>query len=160
MINTIYFKAEQKIKRDGKEIIVPAPPDIALENQGAQIMVTITQPKSVIDKLPQSNGTKRVSSLQCKALIDTGSFGCVITPTVAETLKLVQTGYKKINSVLDEKERPAYYASIHFHWGKNKDVSVVECPLKGGFDCIIGRDILMHWNFIYNGRDGYIVICD
>ena len=40
-----------------------------------------------------------------------------------------------------------------------KEIPIVSCPLKN-FDCLIGRDILLHWHFTYNGPDGSVVICD
>jgi len=40
-----------------------------------------------------------------------------------------------------------------------KEVPVASCPLKD-IDCLIGRDIQMHWNLTYNGKDGFIIICD
>lgn len=160
MINTVSFRAQQKIVRDGRTIIVAVPPPLALQNQGPQIMVSVTQPKAVIEKMPSTNGgPQQIKTIQCKALIDTGAFSCVISPRIAEELKLVQTGFKKVNSVQDEQERPAYFAAVHFHWGKSAEVAVVSCPLKG-FDFIVGRDILMNWHFTYNGKDGFIIICD
>jgi hypothetical protein len=65
----------------------------------------------------------------------------------------------KITSVQDEQMQPVFYGFIIFPWGVSKALSLVACPLKG-FDCIIGRDVMMDWNFIYNGKDGFITICD
>jgi predicted aspartyl protease len=158
MINTIPFGAAQQIEKDGKKVIIPVPSQIVLQNGGAIINILITQPKSVAEKL-QKDG-KQIPAIQVRALIDTGAFGSVITPKVVTSLGLIQTGFQKVTSVNNQEDQPAYFARLQFSWGKGKDVQVVSCPLKGNFDCLIGRDILMHWNFTYNGKDGYIVICD
>lgn len=157
MINTIVPQALATIDKDGKKITVPVPPSIILLRQGAQIQIGITHPQSVIEKLIREN--KQPAALLVNALIDTGASNCVISPKIAEQLNLVQTGYRKITSVQDEQDRPVYYCRFNFQWGSGKDISAASCPLKG-FDCIIGRDILMHWNFIYNGVNGIITICD
>ncbi len=93
------------------------------------------------------------------ALIDTGASSTVITPRVADQLRLVHTGFQKVSSVQDEQQQPVYYGFIIFPWGSGKETPIVSCPLKK-FDCLIGRDILLHWHFTYNGPDGSFVICD
>ncbi|HEX2968240.1 MAG TPA: hypothetical protein VHO46_03975 [Bacteroidales bacterium] len=157
MITTIPFAAQQEIEKDGKKLLIQIPPAFALQQGGAVIPVTITHPKSVADKLIKDG--KEIPSINCNALIDTGAFGCVITPEIAQTLSLVQTGFQLVTSVQDQQERPEFYAYIRFTWGKGKEVKVVSCPLTG-FDCIIGRDMMMHWNLTYNGKYGFITICD
>lgn len=130
----------------------------SLQNGGPIIPVVITHPKSVAEQLIKEG--KQVLTVQVNALIDTGAFGSVITPKIVQQLNLVQTGFLKVTSVNNEENQPAYFARLQFNWGKGKDVQVVCCPFKGPFDVLIGRDILVHWNFTYNGKDGYIIICD
>ncbi|MCX6234200.1 MAG: retropepsin-like aspartic protease [Bacteroidetes bacterium] len=158
MINTFHFGGLQQVEKDGKKVLRPLPPHVILQNGGPIIPVIITHPKSVADQLIIDG--KPVPAIQVRALIDTGAFGCVITPDIAQQLNLVQTGFQKVTSVNNEESQPAYFARLQFNWGKGKDVQVVCCPLKGPFDVLIGRDILIHWNFIYNGKDGFIIICD
>jgi predicted aspartyl protease len=93
------------------------------------------------------------------ALIDTGASFTAVSSKVADELNLVQTGFKKISSVLNEQVQPVYYGFIIFPWGNGNEVPIVGCPLKE-FDCLIGRDILNRWYFNYNGVDGSITICD
>lgn len=157
MIVTIPFRGQTVKEEGGKKIVIPVRPSVALQHKGAIIQVTISHPNSVADKL--KNEGKAAPVITVNALIDTGAFGTVISPKVATALGLIQTGVQNVTSVQDQQERPSYFASVQFHWGASKEVSVVSCPLTG-FDCLIGRDILMHWNFTYNGKDGYIVICD
>ncbi|MCX6252004.1 MAG: retropepsin-like aspartic protease [Bacteroidetes bacterium] len=158
MINTFGFGAHQQVEKDGKKIIIPVSPQIVLQNGGPIIPIVITHPRSVAERLIKDG--KQVQAIQCRALIDTGAFGSVITPVIAQQLNLVQTGFQKVTSVNNEEDQPAFFSRIQFGWGKGKDVQVVSCPLRGPFDCLIGRDILVHWNFTYNGKDGYIIICD
>lgn len=158
MINTIPFGGHQVVEKEGKTTIIPISPQIVLREKGAIIPVNITHPRAVASKLSEEG--KPIPSIRCNALIDTGASLTVISPRIADELKLVQTGFQKITSVQDQQDRPEYYAFVQFGWGTGKEVPVVSCPLNGGFDCLIGRDIMMHWNFTYNGRDGYIIICD
>ena len=158
MINTIPFAGHRIVEKDGKQVTIPVSPQLILRNEGAIIPVTITHPKSVSDQLIREG--KQVPSVICNALIDSGASLTAISPKIADQLQLIQTGFKKISSVQDEQDRPEYYAFVVFNWGSGKEVPVVSCPFKGNFDCIIGRDIMMHWNITYNGKDGYIVICD
>lgn len=126
---------------------------------GAFLEVSITHPKSVHQQFTQ-NG-KTVPAKRVKALIDTGASSSVIKPKIAEELKLIHTGYQNVSSVQDEQKRPVYFGAIQFHWGARKEIPLVACPLKGhAFECLIGRDILMHWHLTYNGTDGSITICD
>lgn len=158
MINTFGFGAHQQVEKDGRKIIIPVPSPLVLQNGGPIIPVIISHPKSVSEKLLQEG--KTVPAIPCKALIDTGAFSSVITPHIAKQLNLVQTGFQKVTSVNNEENQPAYFAKIQFAWGRAKDIQVVCCPIQGPFDCLIGRDILIHWNFTYNGKDGFIIICD
>jgi len=157
MINTIRYGGQGEVEKDGKRSIVQIPPSIVLNQMGAFIKVTITHPRIIQEKLKEQG--KSASTVSVNALIDTGASGTVITPRVADQLALVHTGFQKVSSVQDEQERPVYYGFIIFPWGMGKEIPIVSCPLKN-FDCLIGRDILLHWHFTYNGPDGSIVICD
>ncbi len=158
IVNVLPQLAVQAVDgKDGKKIMMPIPPKITLANRGPIIIVEITHPMAVVAKM---NAEKKVPpSVRVNALIDTGAGGCIISPKVAADLQLIRTGVANITSVQDEQQRPAYFAQIMFHWGKKIEVQVAECPIKG-FDCIIGRNVLMHWHFTYNGSTGQITICD
>jgi len=160
MINTIRYGGEGKRKnKDGTEEIFQIPPQFVLNQMGAFLEVTITHPKIVSEEF-QKKG-QNTPSKKVRAMIDTGAFSSVITPQVAKELQLIHTGYQKVSSVQDEQDRPVYYGFILFPWGAGKEIPLIACPLKGhGFECLIGRDILIHWHFTYNGPDGSITICD
>jgi predicted aspartyl protease len=157
MINTIRYTAQGEVEKDGKKLSVLIPPSLVLNQMGAFIQVTLTHPRSVREKFKEQG--KSVPTVSVNALIDTGASGSVITPKVADQLGLIHTGFQKVSSVQDEQLRPVYYGFIIFPWGMGKEIPIVSCPLKN-FDCLIGRDILLHWHFTYNGPDGSIVICD
>jgi len=157
MINTYRYGGQGEVEKDGKKSVVQIPPPVVLNRMGPFIQVSITHPLIIQENLKQQG--KKIPTVSVKALIDTGASGTVITPRVADQLNLVHTGFQKVSSVQDEQQRPVYYGFIMFPWGMGKEIPIVSCPLKN-FDCLIGRDILLHWHFSYNGPDGSIVICD
>ena len=157
MINTYRYGGQGKMKKDGKEIIVQIPSSVVLYQMGAIIKVNITHPQIVQENFKQQG--KSVPTVNINALIDTGASCTVIAPDVADQLGLVHTGFQKVSSVQDEQQQPVYYGFIIFPWGSGIESPIVSCPLKN-FDCLIGRDILLHWHFTYNGHDGSVVICD
>ena len=57
------------------------------------------------------------------------------------------------------EEEPVNFGFVVFPWGNGKEIPIISCELKN-FPCLIGRDILQHWHFTYNGPDGSIVICE
>jgi len=157
LINTYRFNTQSEIIKDEKKQFVDIPAPIVLNRTGAMVVVTITHPISTRDLFKKEG--KNIPIVSVPALIDTGASSSVISPAVADKLDLVHTGYQKVTSVQDEQRRPVYYGAIMFPWGSGKEIPLVCCPLKG-LECLIGRDILLHWNFIYNGVDGSIIICD
>lgn len=157
MINTYWYGGKVKTVKDGKEIEINIPSAIVLNRMGAFVDVIITHPRIVQEKL-RAEGNQ-IPSYKTRALIDTGASNTVISPTVADKLNLVHTGYQKVASVHDEKDRPVYYGFVTFPWGNGKEIPIICCEIKN-FPCLIGRDILQHWHFNYNGPDGSIVICD
>lgn len=157
MINTYRYGGQKQTEKDGKKVIVPVPSQLVLAHMGAFLDVTITHPRIIQENFKQQG--QNVPSISVKALIDTGASSSVIAPKVADQLNLVHTGYQQVTSVQDEQQRPVYYGFIIFPWGSGKEIPIVSCPLKN-IDCLIGRDILIHWYFTYNGIDGSVVICD
>lgn len=157
MINTYRYGGRGKVEKDGKKSIVQILPSVVLNQMGAFIKVTITHPRIVQENFKEQG--KSTPTVSVNALIDTGASGTVITPHIADQLRLIQTGFQKVSSVQDEQQRPVYYGFIIFPWGSGKEIPIVSCPLKN-FDCLIGRDVLLHWHFTYNGPDGSVVICD
>lgn len=157
MINNYRYGWQKNFQQNGNlEKLNLSPADI-LEIKGPFIQVTITHPRIVQEELRKKG--EKVSSLQVNALIDTGASISVISTEIADKLNLMHTGYQKVFSVQDEQDQPVYYGFIIFPWGHGKEIPILCCPLKH-IDCLIGRDILKHWLFIYNGVDGSMTICD
>ncbi len=96
--------------------------------------------------------------LNVRALIDTGAALTIVSPQIADTCKLSQTDWNKINSVGGESgEYPAHAAAISFPGTELPGfdvIRVVACPIikQPFFSCLIGRDILRKWLFTYDGR--------
>jgi predicted aspartyl protease len=157
MINTIRYGGHQEVEKDGKKLIIPVSSPIILNQMGAIIEATITHPLNVQEKMKLDG--REIPMRTVRAMIDTGASSSVITPEVANALGLVHTGYQRVSSVQDEQQRPIYFGMITFSWGAGKEIPLISCPLKH-FDCLIGRDILQHWHFTYNGPDGSITVCD
>lgn len=155
MINKVVYAGQQLTDKSGRK--VNAHPNQILQMHGPIIRVTITHPKKIADEL-----TKRgdpVPGVDCNALIDTGAFLSVISPSIATKLNLLQTGFAPIASVNNIEDRPVYYGAMHFSWGRGKEVRMACCEIKG-VDCLIGRDVLRHWHLTYDGVNGELTICD
>lgn len=99
-----------------------------------------------------------------RALIDTGASLTIINPQIAATCKLKQTGRARINAVGGEAgEYPEYAAAISFPDSELPSLHatrVVACPIirQPFYSCLIGRDILEKWLFLYDGRSGRVEI--
>lgn len=157
MINTYRYSGQRTVEKEGQKLTVPVNPQLVLNGMGPFIQVTITHPRIIQEEFKRLG--RRIPSISVNALIDTGASGTVVSPKVSDDLGLIHTGFQTVTSVQDEQQRPVYYAFILFPWGSGKEIPIVSCPLRR-FDCLIGRDILMHWHVSYNGPDGSIVICD
>lgn len=157
MINTYRYGGHKTFHKDGKFQEIEVPANEILETKGPFLQVTITHPRITQEELRKKG--QKILRLHANALIDTGAISSVISTKIANDLDLVHTGYQKVLSVQDEQEQPVYYCFIIFPWGNGMEIPIVCCPLKD-IDCLIGRDILKHWYFTYNGTDGSMTICD
>ncbi|MCP5051086.1 MAG: retroviral-like aspartic protease [bacterium] len=157
MINTYRYGGYKSYNNEEETQKTEVPPCDILEIKGPFLPVTVTHPRIIQEDLRRKG--QEVSSLSINALIDTGASFTAISSKIANNLNLMHTGYQKVLSIHDEQEQPVYYGFIIFPWGNGKEIPIVCCPLKE-IDCLIGRDILKHWLFTYNGIDGSITICD
>ena len=130
---------------------------------GAIIKVLIANPASEIDEAT-SLGLEFPAPRPINALIDTGAALTLINPQLAETYKLRYSGPARISAAGRVQDCPAFVASIAFTYaelGRFEALRVVACPLyRPEIACLIGRDILRHWEFNYNGSSGLIRIRD
>ena len=158
MINTYRYRGQSEIEQDGKRATVQIPSPVTLSRIGPFIEpVTITHPQVDQERLEEQGRT--VPTISVRTLIDTGASFSIVSQRVAAELGLAQTGCQNVSSVQDEQLQPVYYARIIFPWSSGIEIPIVSCPLRR-FDFLIGRDVLAHWHFTYNGADGSIVICD
>ena len=104
-----------------------------------------------------------------RALIDTGAAFTAINPQLSQSVHLIQRGKKRIRvpgniKLEDVKEYPEFAASIDFPDSDLRGLrvhGVVACPVfETQFSCLIGRDILQHWEFTYSGVLGQFSIVD
>ncbi len=155
-----------KIKPEGSREIfdpngdieeVPVSSHSLVYSNGALLSVQISQPLSVAERIQTKS--RQTINIKFNALIDTGASITVISPSVAEQLNLVHTGFNQIASVHNVEKRPVYYGRVTFPWGASVEISLVSCDLQG-IDCLIGRDIIKNWVMIFDGVNGEITICD
>jgi predicted aspartyl protease len=132
-----------------------------LRRSGPKIRVTISQPLSALAAAKQA-GVGVKGPFTVTALIDTGASRTVITPQLAATCGLRQTGLARISSAGHITDRPEYAGAIHFPDQELKGfdpVSLVACPLpEQDVACLLGRDVLERWNLTYDGRSGFVEI--
>ncbi len=157
MIHRIIYIGERVVEDAGKKRTIAVPSEFVLKMQGPMLEVAIMPPKITRETLEKKG--EKFPTFKATALIDSGASSSIIRPEIANSLKLVHTGYQKIVSVQDSQDQPIYFGAIGFSWGKAKECPLIACPLTN-VDCLIGRDILQHWYLTYDGANGTIVICD
>jgi len=163
MINTYQIPGRSQITLKGKKEAINITPAVTLLKFGSLIEVKISSSLTVdkIRKGKRVEDIKSVSGIDTMAMIDTGASRTVITPRIADELKLIHTGHERVTSVHDTKKRPVYAGYLLLPWGRAKKLPMLTCPLPSRyFECLIGRDILAYWQFTYNGSDGFFTICD
>jgi predicted aspartyl protease len=132
-----------------------------LRRSGPKIRVTISNPRSA-HAAAERAGVVLKEPFTVTALIDTGASRTVVTPQLAPTCGLRQTGVARISSAGHITERPEYAGAIHFPDSELKGfdpVSLVVCPLpEQDVACLLGRDVLERWNLTYDGRSGFVEI--
>jgi len=93
------------------------------------------------------------------ALIDTGASRTVLTPDAIQRVELPLIQYARMSRAggMDDKVA-VHVASIKFTNQKLAPIHVLEvfcCELPTQpVQCLIGRDILSQWLFVYNGKTG------
>lgn len=116
-----------------------------------------------------SNPVDSLKKATVNGLIDTGAAFSAINPRLAQSCHLIQRGQKKIHvpgntRPEDAREYPEFAASIRFPQSDLHGFrvhGVVACPIfETQFSCLIGRDILRYWEFIYSGISGQFSIAD
>jgi gag-polyprotein putative aspartyl protease len=132
-----------------------------LRRSGPKITVTIGHPHSALLLAEQSH-VELKKPYTVTALIDTGASRSVISPRLAITCGLRQTGQARISSAGHITDRPEFAGAIHFPNQSLKGfdpMSLVACPLpEQDVACLLGRDVLERWNLTYDGRSGLVEV--
>ncbi len=93
--------------------------------------------------------------IQGKAVWDTGATGSMISADIARRLKLSPAGKIKIAGVHGVENSNYYYVSLCFANGFTiSNVCVAEASDNGGFDVLIGMDIIGRGYMTINGLSG------
>jgi hypothetical protein len=90
------------------------------------------------------------------AMIDTGAMSSVVQQGICEKLKLNPTGMVSMTTPSSEDVQ-CYQYDISLLFPSNvflENITVTEAPLQGQhIQLLVGRDVLQHGVFIYNGYD-------
>jgi len=145
-----------------QRVVLKTSPD-ELQQQGPILKVLIGHTPDELEEA-QSVGFEFPESRPFNALIDTGAAVTIINPQLAETYKLRYTGMERITAVGHTDKYRGYAAAISFPDRNLRGfdiVRIIACPLASPvMSCLIGRDILRHWELIYNGESGAVTILD
>lgn len=140
---------------DGKKVNLP--PQAVLAQRGPVVQVTVSVGQQIAAQVLQEGGElpPPVSGL---ALIDSGATGTCIDEEAAQQLKLPVIDVVKISSAShSEVEQSVYPIQIEVV-GLPVTVNApraIGAPLKSQGICVlIGRDVLQHCMFVYNGLSG------
>lgn len=97
-------------------------------------------------------------------LIDTGATVTIVNPQLAHSCKLPLIGAVSIHAAGHSGKYHEHLASVSFPESDLEHFSylrVVACPIASKeVSCLIGRDILQHWELRYNGMLGQFSIQD
>lgn len=94
------------------------------------------------------NGVK----LPCKAVWDTGATGSMISADIAKKINLQPAGKIKIAGVHGVENSNYFYVTLNFDNGfEIPDVCVAEASNNGGFDILIGMDIIGQGHTVIEG---------
>lgn len=146
----------------GKTVVLSVPP-LTLQQFGPIIKVKIAHTQLELEEA-KTLGFEFPRVLPVNGLIDTGAAVTIINPELAKTYKLHYTGPARIRTAGHLDTYPEYAAAVSFPDRDLQDfevLRVVACPLASAeMSCLIGRDILRHWEMRYNGQTGHVSIRD
>ena len=105
---------------------------------------------------PQNPPTPAPTYLEFRALWDTGATNSLITAQTARTLNLVPTGSGIVNHAGGSDTRPKYLVNMMLPNNVGVvGVQVMECSgVPGGFEAIIGMDIITNGDFSITNCEG------
>ncbi len=101
-------------------------------------------------------GTEPYPPLDVTALIDTGACGVYIQAGIADELGLPVVGSGTVSTPTHRGEPVSLYrVKLTFSAGFYLEMQAAEVPLeRQQYRCLIGRDVLKHARFTYDGLTG------
>jgi hypothetical protein len=137
-----------------------------LQRSGPNIEVSIVPPQPVAEQL-QKEG-KDVPGFRANALIDTGASSSCISQVIVDSLNLIPFDVQIVHTPSGQSEQLFYDAGIVLPISQPNIISVqtpcsnFQTPCsnlsKQPFQVLIGRDVLAHCTFFYNGLDNSFVL--
>jgi len=101
--------------------------------------------------------TSRGGSRNTQAMIDTGSTASSVDRSLLDAVGAPRIGSVAIRTVMGREEAPVYAAAIVAADGTVLSQGlpgVIGDDLPAPVQCLIGRDILSSWEFVYGGSQG------
>jgi hypothetical protein len=143
---------------DGEHRLAPE----LLRQEGPTITVSIAVPDALAERLRQQK--VEVPDPQTGlALIDTGASLSVVDTAIIKTLAINAIGKKTVRTISGEAEVDTYPAKFSFPDTPLPDldfnsVSASDRLKSQGYLALIGRDILQHGMFVYDGNGHYTLV--
>ena len=144
---------------------------IPLMQAGFNLPVSISTPKN-----PNPEQVQDIKSVTVMAHFDTGASKTSIDTKLAEFLGLIPVGAGIIHTAAGKTQMPNYAVDISFPSTKlasfiNLPIGSCNLPFKitddgkievspQNFGLLIGRDIMSHWNVVWNGPTSTVFISD
>lgn len=132
-----------------------------LTNRGPILNIEVTPPTALIEQLVKQNKTPPTPKIGY-ALLDSGASNTCIDRNIVEELEIPAIGIQEIYTPQGSQKQNKYPAKISFPGTSLPPVefgSVYGSTLKNqGLIALIGRDLLSHFTFTYNGPGGFITL--
>lgn len=126
-----------------------------LYKSGAVIDIAISPSRSELEDMADS-GILPPPPLAATAMFDTGARRTVIRRGLGASLGLTPIGFRTIGTADGRLECAVFSVSIVIpDLGPSFVGAVLEMALEGqNVDCLLGRDLLRHGLFVFNGPEG------
>lgn len=134
----------------------------ALARQGIVLSVAIGVDNYTATSL-RAQGLNVPNPVPCQALLDTGASCLCIDSSIAKQLGLARRGIPS-HTAAGPRMSSLYAVSLLFPGTNLKTYDLLRAAEVNlalqSFKCLIGRDVLSHWHFHYNGQSGAVSISD
>jgi len=125
-------------------------PDLQASGPVVEVRIAVG---SALEAVLSKKGTKVPVPVPALAMIDTGATGTVLRPDLIRRLGLKPVGVTFIHTPSSTNIRCLQYLTrLVFPSNVVVETVAIEAPLQGQhIECLVGRDVLRHGVFIYNG---------